>query len=263
MDCCGTGGSGRASFNTSTTVAFILAAGGVPTLKFGNRGATSPSGSFDFLEGLGLPLNHLSAQAGYSIKTTGLGFLFAPDVYPALKPLAVLRKQFGKPTVFNFLGPLLNPTSPPFRVMGCSSTRMMPILATILSSQPTLQKALIIRSASGMDEALPTELTEGFLIEKGIVTPWALAPLTPVKQPLVEVDFSVVNAVTWFKQLIGAEPQANLPTTLLPLVTLNAGLGFWVAGKTPTVEAGIVLAETLLASGAVNLHYQVFLRSIE
>ena len=259
MDCCGTGGSGQTSFNTSTTVAFVLASGGVPTLKFGNRAATSPSGSFDFLEGLGLPLNQLSAQAGKCVQETGVGFLFAPDVYPSLKPLALLRKQFGKPTVFNFLGPLLNPLQPEFRVMGCSSARMMPLLADGLNNQPTVKKALIVRSASGMDEAVPTETTDGFLIEKGSIQPWQLAVMQ--ERAIVEaVDFSVGNNVSWFLQLIGAEPKTTLPESLLPLVTLNAGLGFWVGGKVSTVEAGILLAKELLSSGAVHQQLKVFQR---
>ena len=251
LDCCGTGGSGRASFNTSTTVAFVLASGGVPTLKFGNRAATSPSGSFDFLEGLGLPLNQLSAQAGNAVEATGLGFLFAPDVYPSLKPLAQLRRQFGKPTVFNFLGPLLNPLQPAFRVMGCSSARMMPILAEVLKNQTSLKKAMLVRSASGMDEALPTETTEGFLIENGVVQPWRMEA-TQENSAVEAVDFSMAKNVSWFLQLVGAEPKTTLPEDLLPLVTLNAGLGFWVAGKVATVDDGIALATKLIVSRAVH-----------
>ncbi len=252
IDCCGTGGSGRASFNTSTTVAFVLASGGVPTLKFGNRAATSPSGSFDFLEGLGLPLNQLSAKAGNALEATGLGFLFAPDVYPSLKPLAQLRRQFGKPTVFNFLGPLLNPLQPAFRVMGCSSARMMPLLADVLKNQPNLKKTMLVRSASGMDEALPNESTEGFLIENGVVQPWRLDATIHETSVMGTLDFSVGNNVSWFLQLIGAEPKTTLPESLMPLVALNAGLGFWVAGKVSTVDDGIALAKELIASGAVR-----------
>jgi anthranilate phosphoribosyltransferase len=252
LDCCGTGGSGRASFNTSTTVAFVLASGGVPTLKFGNRAATSPSGSFDFLEGLGLPLNLLSAQAGNAVEATGLGFLFAPDVYPSLKPLAQLRRQFGKPTVFNFLGPLLNPLQPAFRVMGCSSARMMPILAEVLKNQTSLKKGMLVRSASGMDEALPNESTEGFLIENGVVQPWRLDATIHETSVMGTLDFSMANNVSWFLQLVGAEPKTTLPEDLLPLVTLNAGLGFWVAGKVSSVDDGIALATELIVSGAVK-----------
>lgn len=252
MDCCGTGGSGQASFNTSTTVAFVLASGGVPTLKFGNRAATSPSGSFDFLEGLGLPLNQLSAKAGNAVEATGLGFLFAPDVYPSLKPLAQLRRQFGKPTVFNFLGPLLNPLQPAFRVMGCSSARMMPLLADVLKNQPSLKKAMLVRSASGMDEALPNESTEGFLIENSVVQPWRLDATMQETSVMGTLDFSMANNVSWFLQLVGAEPKTTLPEPLLPLVTLNAGLGFWVAGKVSSVDDGIALAKELIASGAVH-----------
>ncbi|MCS6266678.1 MAG: anthranilate phosphoribosyltransferase [Vampirovibrio sp.] len=260
LDCCGTGGSGRASFNTSTTVAFVLASGGVPTLKFGNRAATSPSGSFDFLEGLGLPLNQLSAQAGNAVEATGLGFLFAPDVYPSLKPLAQLRRQFGKPTVFNFLGPLLNPLQPAFRVMGCSSARMMPILAEVLKNQTSLKKGMLVRSASGMDEALPNESTEGFLIENGVVQPWRLDATIHETSVMGTLDFSMANNVSWFLQLVGAEPKTTLPEDLLPLVTLNAGLGFWVAGKVSTVDDGIALATELIVSGAVHQQLQAVQR---
>ena len=259
MDCCGTGGSGRASFNTSTTVAFVLTSGGVPTLKFGNRAATSPSGSFDFLEGLGLPLNQLSAKAGNALEATGLGFLFAPDVYPSLKPLAHLRRQFGKPTVFNFLGPLLNPLQPAFRVMGCSAQRMMPILADVLKNQPSLKKAMLVRSATGMDEALPAETTEGFLIENGVVQPWRMEAIQE-KSAVEAVDFSVGNNVSWFLQLVGAEPKTTLPDSLLPLVTLNTGLGFWVAGKVSSVDDGIALAKELIASGALQKQLQAVQR---
>jgi anthranilate phosphoribosyltransferase len=260
LDCCGTGGSGRASFNTSTTVAFVLAAGGVPILKFGNKAATSPSGSFDFLASLGLPLKHLSAQAGKAVQETGLGFLFAPDVYPSLKALAHLRKQFGKPTIFNFIGPLLNPIQPAFRVIGCSSDRMMPLLADSLNNQLTLKKALIIRSASGMDEALPTETTSGFLIENGSVQPWQCLALQDGAEVVEPIDFSMENNASWFLQLVGAEPKTTLPDCLMPLVTFNAGLGFWVAGQVSTVDEGITLANELITSGTVHQQLKVVQR---
>jgi len=264
LDCCGTGGSGRANFNTSTTVAFILAAGGVPVLKFGNRAASSPSGSFDFLEGLGLPLPQLSAHSLASVEATGLGFLFAPDVYPALKPLALWRKQFGQPTVFNFLGPLLNPLQPEYRLLGCSHAGLLPLLAEELALQPTCNRALVLRSESGLDEAVATEMATGVWIEQKpevgtTVQPWEWHPtVTPINgvEPVEMLDFSVANNVAWFKQLIGVEPKTSLPRSVENTVILNAGLGFWVANKVNSVEAGIQLATDLLIQGRVRQQYQ-------
>ncbi len=259
MDCCGTGGSGRANFNTSTTVAFVLAAGGIPILKFGNRAASSPSGSFDFLEGLGLPLAQLSAYSTASVEATGLGFLFAPDVYPALKPLAVLRKTFGKPTVFNFLGPLLNPFQPPYRLLGCSNAKLLPLLAQQLALQTTCTQALVLRSNTGLDEALPTENATGIWLKQGNnLQSWAWQPPTTptTESDTTPLDFSVTHNVAWFRQLIGVDAITDLPPTILPTVTLNAGLGFWVANKVNSVEAGIQLASNLLAEGTVRQQYQ-------
>lgn len=266
LDCCGTGGSGRANFNTSTTVAFVLAAGGVPVLKFGNRAASSPSGSFDFLEGLGLPLPQLSAHSLASVEATGLGFLFAPDVYPSLKPLALWRKQLGKPTVFNFLGPLLHPLQPMYRLLGCSHAGLLPVLAEQLALQETCSRALVLRSESGLDEAVATETATGVWIEKQIGTgttlqPWVWQPTTShTEEPLLtdsaELAFSVVNNLAWFKQLIGVQPKTTLPASVMDAVILNAGLGFWVANKVHSVEAGVQLATDLLNAGVVQQQYQ-------
>ena len=268
LDCCGTGGSGRANFNTSTTVAFILAAGGVPVLKFGNRAASSPSGSFDFLEGLGLPLPQLSVHSLASVEATGLGFLFAPDVYPSLKPLALWRKQFGQPTVFNFLGPLLHPLQPEYRLLGCSHAGLLPLLAEELALQQTCNRALVLRSESGLDEAVATETAMGVWIEQKpevgtTLQPWKWHPtvtningVEPVETGTKVLDFSVVNNVAWFKQLIGVEPKTTLPLSVENTVILNAGLGFWVANKVNSVEAGIQLATNLLIQGMVRQQYQ-------
>jgi anthranilate phosphoribosyltransferase len=110
---------------------------------------------------------------------------------------------------------------------------------------------MLVRSASGIDEALPTETTEGFLIANRVVQPWLMEAIQE-NSSVEAVDFSVGNNVSWFLQLVGAQPKTTLPEPLLPLVTLNAGLGFWVAGKVSSVDDGIALAKELIASGAVH-----------
>ncbi|MBX2859950.1 MAG: anthranilate phosphoribosyltransferase, partial [Vampirovibrio sp.] len=155
IDCCGTGGSGRTHFNTSTTVAFVLAAAGLPVVKFGNRGLTSKSGSFDFLEALGLtaeiPLDHI----GDLLQEGGVTFLYAPQCYPALAPFNQLRRGLGTRTVFNYLGPMLNPVKPTYRLLGVSQIDMQEKIANRLLNDASSKRAWVVSGPKGMDELMP------------------------------------------------------------------------------------------------------------
>ena len=155
IDCCGTGGSGKEHFNTSTAIAFVLAAGGLKTAKFGNKAATGKSGSFDFLQALGLPLI-TKPQHSYEIMAeTNLCFLFAPVYYPHLAHLTKVRSKLGKATAFNFVGPLLNPVNPGIKYIGTFCPDIQRAMADyyLLYSKET--KAFIVRAFSGLDELDP------------------------------------------------------------------------------------------------------------
>ena len=167
LDTCGTGGRGISSFNTSTTVAFVIASLGVPVLKFGNRAATSASGSFDFLEALGVPTPLKNEAVLPLLEETGLSFLMAPQVYPSLGKLAPFRKQVKHPTAFNCLGPLLNPSRPTHRVLGCSQASLMLPLGELLET-PDLGNlySLVLRASNGLDEAHPQYVNKGLYIGK-------------------------------------------------------------------------------------------------
>jgi anthranilate phosphoribosyltransferase len=153
VDVCGTGGSGLpAGFNTSTTVALLLASLGVPVIKFGNRAFTSVSGSFDFLEDLlGVPMPLPTETWNSLFETHGVFFVMAPQVYPALKVLGPYRKAVAHPTAFNIIGPLLNPYQPARRLIGCSSENALPTLASLLAE--TGGQGTLLRAATGLDEA--------------------------------------------------------------------------------------------------------------
>ena len=152
IDCCGTGGSGLSHFNTSTTVAFILAAAGLHVAKFGNRAASSQSGSFDLLHALGVgePLS-MPALADL-LQEVNLAFLFAPQFYPQLAPLAPLRKELGRKTIFNYIGPLLNPTDPPYRLLGVPNSQAQALVAAHLASRAGTRQAFVVSADSGLDE---------------------------------------------------------------------------------------------------------------
>ncbi|HEY9869656.1 MAG TPA: anthranilate phosphoribosyltransferase, partial [Candidatus Obscuribacterales bacterium] len=152
IDCSGTGGSGLSHFNTSTASAFVLAAGGLRVAKFGNRAMTSSSGSFDFLQAIGFPLGLPPEVIPAMLDQNGIVFLFAPQFYPVLAKFTSVRRALAVKTIFNFLGPLLNPARPAYRVLGVPDSYMQSLLADYLSRSPELKKALIVRGESGLDE---------------------------------------------------------------------------------------------------------------
>src|SRR5437016_6354460 len=135
VDVCGTGGDGLDLFNVSTTVAFVVAAGGAVVVKHGNRRVTSSCGSADVLEQLGVPIDLPPEQLRESLKRHGLGFLFARQYHPAFRALAKMRERLAREktrTIFNLLGPLLNPVRPRRQLIGVFAPRLTSIFAEVL-----------------------------------------------------------------------------------------------------------------------------------
>ena len=135
IDVCGTGGDKLDLFNISTTSMFIVAAAGGVVVKHGNRGITSKSGGADVLEELGIPVDLPSDQVGVCLEKTGVGFLFAQKYHPAFKAVAPVRAalaQEGQRTIFNLIGPLLNPANPECQLVGVFDEGLCPVFADIL-----------------------------------------------------------------------------------------------------------------------------------
>ncbi|WP_373531519.1 anthranilate phosphoribosyltransferase [Vampirovibrio sp.] len=252
MDCCGTGGSGLPHFNTSTTVAFILAAAGVPVVKFGNRGLSSLSGSFDLLAQLGFsaPLDLRRIPEG--LAHCGLVFLFAPQCYPQLAPFNQLRRQLKTRTLFNFLGPLLNPVKPAYRLLGVSHPLMQTQMAHYLASTGVCQRGWIACGESGLDEleiAAPTRVFEiqkthyqemtipPFVIETETENNPALHPIGPHNP--------VENEAILMRLFQNQDQQSPY----YQMVCFNAGAGLLIAGKASSLAAGVQEAKALLRGG--------------
>src|SRR3954470_15343722 len=137
LDVCGTGGDRLNTFNISTTVAFICAAAGVPVAKHGNRAITSQAGSADVLEALGIKIDLPPAEAARSLQERNFAFFFAPNYHPAFKHISAARKlcaDRGQRTIFNFLGPLLNPARPTAQLVGVPRPELCEPLARVLQS---------------------------------------------------------------------------------------------------------------------------------
>jgi anthranilate phosphoribosyltransferase len=257
MDCCGTGGSGLPHFNTSTCVAFVLAAAGVPVVKFGNRAATSASGSFDFLEALGLPATTwpVDQLADRLAAGGGLVFLSAAQVFPGLVGLGPLRKQLGQPTAFNVLGPLLNPVRPAYRLMGLSKGELLPWLAPLAAGYPGHRQTLMVTGHNGLDEVTLDGPTVGRLIttpsQGGTKEmPWTYSPATAkgLTVPVANGDGSAQANVARFTAMMTGTDTSSAE---YHLVCLNAGVGLWIRGLSASVADGVTVAQAQFASGAV------------
>ena len=152
VDTCGTGGDGASTFNISTAVAFVVAAAGVSVAKHGNRSASSKAGSADVLEALGVNLMAECDRTIEAIEAVGITFLFAPSWHPAFKAIGPLRKSLKVRTIFNLLGPLLNPMQPTGQVIGVSDPDLVRTMAEALSRLDA-KRAIVVYGREHLDEA--------------------------------------------------------------------------------------------------------------
>jgi len=251
FDCSGTGGSGLPHFNTSTTCAFVLAAGGLRVAKFGNRAAQSASGSFDLLEVLGIPLSLAPGRVAPLLDELNLVFLFARQYYSCLNKLAPMRKALGVKTVFNTIGPLLNPLRPAYRLMGTGDAHAQDLIASHLATDGLTRRAIVVRSLRGLDEIEPGEENKVLVIEGKGVRHYNLPP-RPVVHDVAVRAFTTRENAALFHMIL----HNDAPAYFRDLVCINAGAGFMAGGVTETVEAGERMARALLAEGAVKEKFE-------
>ncbi|HEY9676819.1 MAG TPA: anthranilate phosphoribosyltransferase [Drouetiella sp.] len=251
MDCSGTGGSKLAHFNTSTTVAFVLAAADVKVAKFGNRSASSLSGSFDLLEALGIPASIPFEHVFELLDSVGLVFLYAPYYYPSLAKLAAIRRSLPGPSIFNSIGPLLHPLNPKFRLMGTSDAVVQHLVTAYLSTDKHTEKAIVVRSERGLDEFDPCATSNYFEVEPGEMSALRAFENTCTVDLPPETLTAELNYEIFHQVLVGsAEPYFQ------NIVCTNAGAGLKVAGKVKSIEEGVELARELLLTGAVAEKYE-------
>jgi len=169
VDVVGTGGDASGSLNLSTGAALVVAAAGVPVIKHGNRSVSSRSGSADVLEALGLDLPWEAARAGEVFARTGFTFLFAPSFHPAMKAIAPVRRALGIRTIFNLAGPLANPATPPFHVIGAYDLATARMMAATLAGMP-IERAFVVHGAPGWDEPTPVGAYHLFEVTPGSIS---------------------------------------------------------------------------------------------
>jgi anthranilate phosphoribosyltransferase len=176
VDVVGTGGDHAHTVNISTMAALVAAAAGAPVVKHGNRAASSQCGAADVLEALGVAIDLGPEQVARCVAEAGIGFCFAPRFHPAMRHVAVVRREIGIPTAFNFLGPLINPAQPGAGLVGCADPRMARVMAQVLADRGV--SALVVRGDDGLDEITTTTTTSVWVVNGGTVRRDQLDPAT-------------------------------------------------------------------------------------
>ncbi|NLW81243.1 MAG: anthranilate phosphoribosyltransferase [Desulfovibrionales bacterium] len=176
IDTCGTGGDCRHSFNCSTAVSFFLADRGYQVVKHGNRAVSSTCGSADVVEDLGYPLVSDPEAAKVELAKRNFVFLFAPHFHPAFRHVGPIRQQLGIRTIFNLMGPLLNPALPTHQILGVPDFRFAPMMGRVLATRQGLDRAAIVHGAGGFDELTPCGPGRILFVEHGSVREAHLDP---------------------------------------------------------------------------------------
>lgn len=250
VDTCGTGGDNSGTFNISTAAGLVAAAAGAGVAKHGNRASSSRCGSADVLEALGLRIDPPPAQAAAAIETVGFGFLFAPLYHPALRRLAPVRRSLGVRTLFNLLGPLLNPAHVQRQLIGVCEVRMARTLAAALRELGVIE-ALVVAGTDGMDELTlagathVVHLGDGELREMLIHPEEAGLPRSPC-EALRGGDASD-NA-----RLIESLLRGELHGPQRDVVMLNAAALLQLAGCASGLRDGAFLVGEVLDSGQAH-----------
>jgi anthranilate phosphoribosyltransferase len=255
IDVCGTGGDALNLFNVSTTSMFVIAAGGAVVVKHGNRGVTSKSGGADVLEALGVDIEQEPKTFRATIRRAGVGFLYARKYHPAFKAVAPVRAQLGQEgvkTIFNLVGPLLNPCRPQCQLVGVTERAMAPAFAEILQR---LERESVwavhgqTADGRGVDEVSLMGPTR--ICKSGVLQDHADEEVNPA-------DFGL--EVAKVEDLVGGDAKENAQILInilggeekgpkRDMVLMNAGAGLACAGLADDLGDGIEMARGLIASG--------------
>lgn len=246
IDTCGTGGSGRGTFNISTAVSIVSSAGGISVVKHGNRAVSSKSGSADVLLELGFNINVEPSRAEECLRENGMTFLFAPNYHLAMKNVAGIRRELGIRTVFNMLGPLSNPADVKGQVLGVYDGNLTDTIANVLLKLGR-ERALVVHGDDGLDEITTTTTTTVSEVRDGRVRSYKINPeelgIKLARPEEIEGGDSIENAkiiLDVFKGAMG--PKRDI-------VVINSAAALYVGKKVDNLKDGVVLAKKIIDSG--------------
>jgi anthranilate phosphoribosyltransferase len=246
IDTCGTGGDGRGTFNVSTIAALVAAGAGASVAKHGNRAVSSSCGSADVLAELGVAIDLDAARMSEVLRRTGISFLFAPKLHPAMGAVAAIRRELGVRTIFNVLGPLTNPAFARRQVLGVYSLHLVDVLARVLLALGA-DHAMVVHSTDGLDEISISATTHVSEVRDGEVHRYQLTPeeIGVSRHRLTEISGGDAreNARIAREVLGGANGARG------EIVAANAGAALYVSGAAATIRDGVTMARESIASG--------------
>ena len=258
LDTCGTGGDESGTFNISTAAALVACGAGVPVVKHGNRAVSSKSGSADVLRELGVPIESGPEWAQKCLDRVGFAFCFAPHFHRGMAHVADLRRKLGVRTIFNLLGPLANPASAPYQLMGVGKPELLDTLAGALASLGTRQ-AVLIHSIDGLDEvslAAPTMVR----VVRG--SEYEAREWQPSEFGLEGVTLRQIKAAS------AADSAAIIRSVLnnddspaRRIVLANAAAALWSAESVPTLREGVEKADAALTSGKAHAVLEMLVKA--
>ncbi|MGE7624070.1 anthranilate phosphoribosyltransferase [Viridibacillus sp. NPDC096237] len=246
MDNCGTGGDGVNSFNISTAAAFVMAGAGAKIAKHGNRKISSTAGSSDVLEALGIHTDLTMDETVELLNTHGITFIYAPNVHPKLKRIGQVRRQIGKPTIFNLVGPLTNPITLDTQFTGINRPEFTMEYAAVMKMLGR-KRGIVVSGAGGMDEASLAGQNEFVLVDHEDLIPFSLTPedigLKSAPLESIRGGNADENAVI-MRILLGGKRDAYFDT-----VVFNAAIGLFAYGLVNRIKDGVDLAIDTILSG--------------
>lgn len=248
IDTCGTGGGAVTTFNISTAAAIVARGAGARIAKHGNRSFTSRSGSADVLEALNVRIELRPEEMSRVLEETGLVFMFAPLLHPAMRHLGPVRRELGFPTIMNILGPLTNPAGVRRQLVGVADPALVPLVVEALRELGHI-RALVVHGEAGLDELSPMGPTAVAELHDGAVSQRTVRP----------EDFGLECCSA--EELAGGEPEENARIILTVFegeerrgartaILMNAGAALYVAGVADTLEQGTVAAASAIDDGS-------------
>ncbi len=248
LDTCGTGGDGSHSINLSTLSSFVMAAAGVKVIKHGNRAITSRCGSSDLLSSFGFNLNQDAKRTIQSANKIGMGYFHAPHVHPVYSHFQNLRKGIRVRTLFNLLGPVLNPVAVDYQILGIASEPLLPIYAKLLP-QMNRKSALIVLGANGLDEITTLGISKGLKLSGKSTSPWSLNPLDYGFKKGRASDLKI-KSIAHAKKITVGLLKNKKEGTALDSVILSAACGIWISHQAKTLGEAIQKAKQAVKNGS-------------
>lgn len=249
IDTCGTGGDTKSTFNVSTAVALVVAAVGGRVAKHGNRAVSSSSGSADVLEELGVNITLTPDQAAEVLREVGVVFLFAPSYHPAMKYVVPVRRALGVRTVFNYLGPLLNPAGVTRQLIGVPTPEIAKKIADVCAKLD-YKHAIIVSSEDGLDEISIGAKTQAYEVKGSKIRDFVIDPqefgLESISSLLLQVDDAGSSARIITDVLDGKKGEHR------DIVALNAAYALLIAGIVSEPKEGYTIAQTVLDNGSAR-----------